>query len=67
MAGKIAEAREALASAEKGSRTERRDELNKLASRLEGEVNNAKDAIKVRTLAGVVKELSTEPSLARGQ
>jgi hypothetical protein len=66
-AGKIAAAREALARAEKGSATEQRDALTQLAARLEADVIAAKDAAKVRTLAGVVKELATEPSLARGQ
>jgi hypothetical protein len=66
-AGKIADARKELTRVEKASPAEQRSELTQLAARLEGEVNGAKDAIKVRTLAGVIKELSTEPGLARGQ
>ena len=66
-AGKITEAREALARAEKGSATEQRDSLTQLAARLDGDASGAQDVAKVRTLAGVVKELSTGPSLARGQ
>ncbi|HEY8196167.1 MAG TPA: hypothetical protein VIG04_04280 [Gemmatimonadales bacterium] len=65
--GKIADARKELALVEKASPAEQRSALTGLAARLDGEVNNAKDAIKVRLLAAVVKELSTEPSLARGQ
>jgi hypothetical protein len=66
-AGKIADARRALDRAEKASGPEQREALTRLAAQLDGEVNAAKDAIKVRTLAGVIRELSTEPSLARGQ
>ena len=66
-AGKIAAAREELARAEKASGMEQRAALTQLATRLERDVNASKDAIKVRTLAGVVKELATEPRLAQGQ
>jgi hypothetical protein len=66
-AGKIADARRALDRVEKASGADQRDALTQLAARLEGDVTSAKDAAKVRTLAGVVKELSTKPSLARGK
>ena len=66
-AGKITAARQALDKTEKLSGAEQRAALTKLATQLEGDVSAAKDAAKVRMLAGVVRELSTEPSLARGQ
>jgi hypothetical protein len=65
--GKIADARKELTRVEKASPEEQRSALTQLAARLEGEVNGSKDAIKVRTLAGVIKELSNEPSLAQGR
>jgi hypothetical protein len=65
--GKIADAREALIRVEKASGAEQREALTKLAARLEGDVSGAKDGAKVRTLSGVVRQLATEPSLARGQ
>ena len=55
---------EALASAEKGSDTERRDELNKLASRLETASGSASDAAKVRTLTETVQRLAAVPAVA---
>ena len=60
----ISAAREALASAEKGSDTERRDELNKLASRLETASGSASDAAKVRTLTETVQRLAAVPAVA---
>ncbi|HWN18659.1 MAG TPA: hypothetical protein VNO19_07060 [Gemmatimonadales bacterium] len=63
----IADARKELDRVEKVLPAEQRNVLIGLAARLEGEVNHSKDAIKVRTLAGVVEQLATEPSLARGQ
>jgi hypothetical protein len=66
-AGKIAAAREELAKAEKGSGAEQRAALSQLAARLEADVSASKDAAKMRMLAGVVKELSTEPRLAQGR
>jgi hypothetical protein len=66
-AGEIAAAREALARAEKGSAAEQPDALTQLAAQLEGNVTAAKDAAKVRTLAGVVKQLGTEPRLVQGR
>ena len=66
-AGKITAARTALDRAEKTSGSEQRNALSQLAAQLDRDVNAAEDAAKVRTLAGVVRELATEPSLARGQ
>jgi len=60
----ISAAREALAAAEKGSDTERRDELNKLASRLETASGSATDAAKVRTLTETVQRLATVLAVA---
>jgi hypothetical protein len=65
-AGEIAASRDALAGAEKASDTERRDGLTQLATRLEAE-QGARDSAKVRTLAGVVKQLAAAPRLARSE
>jgi hypothetical protein len=62
--GKIAAARSALASAEKAQNTDRQKVLADLATRLNGEAAQAEDALKVRMVAGVVKQLETEPGLA---
>jgi hypothetical protein len=64
-AGKISALREALAKAEKGSETERGNALARLAGGLEGDASRAGDPVKVRTLAGVVKELAGGSRLAR--
>jgi hypothetical protein len=66
-ADKIAAAREALASAEKASDTERQEALTQLATRLDGDVGAARDAAKVRTLAGAVRQLAVTPHLAAGR
>jgi hypothetical protein len=60
----VAAAREALASAEKASDTERRDQLGKLASRLETASGSAADAAKVRTLTETVQRLAAVPGTA---
>jgi hypothetical protein len=60
----ITAAREALASAEKASDTERRDQLGKLASRLETAAGSAGDAAKVRTLTETVQRLAAVPGAA---
>jgi hypothetical protein len=60
----IAAAREALASAEKASDTERRDGLTELASRLETAAGSAGDAAKVRTLTETVQRLAAVPGMA---
>ena len=49
------------------SGAEQRAALSQLAARLEADVSASKDAAKVRTLAGAVKELSSEPRLAQGR
>jgi hypothetical protein len=66
-AGRISAVRAALSGAEKASGTERRDGLTQLATRLEGEASGASDPAKVRTLAGVVRQLAVAPRLARRQ
>ncbi len=60
----ISAAREALASAEKASGTERRDQLDKLASRLESAAGSAGDTAKVRTLTETVERLGAVPPTA---
>jgi hypothetical protein len=65
-AGKIAEFRSALDRAEKAPEAEQRNALNQLATRLEGDASGSGDPAKVRTLAGAVRHLATEPRLARG-
>jgi hypothetical protein len=65
-AGEIAAAREALTGAEKASDTERRDGLTQLATRLAAGAGG-RDAAKVRTLAGAVKQLAAAPRMARGE
>jgi LVIVD repeat len=64
-AGKISAVREALTGAEKTSGTKRQEALTGLATRLDGDAAGAGDAAKVRTLAGVVRQLATAPRLAR--
>jgi hypothetical protein len=64
-AGKIATARESLASAEKASGAERQQALTQLATRLDGDAGGAKDAAKVRMVAKAVRDLaSSSPSAA---
>jgi hypothetical protein len=63
----IAAAREALATAEEASDTERRDGLTRLASRLESAAGSAGDAAKVRTLAQTVQRLAAGPEMAQAQ
>jgi hypothetical protein len=65
--GKISAVREALTGAEKASETERRSALSQLATRLDGDASGAGDPAKVRTLAGVVRQLAAAPGLARRQ
>jgi hypothetical protein len=60
----IATARAELAEAENGSRAERQETLTRLVARLEASVNGAGDASRVRTLAGVVRELGADQRLA---
>ncbi|MDQ3223164.1 MAG: hypothetical protein M3Q75_06805, partial [Gemmatimonadota bacterium] len=56
-AGEIATLRTTLADAEKAPPAERRATLEQVASRLESDASGARDAAKVRMLAGVVREL----------
>ncbi len=64
---RIAEARESLARAEKGSAPERTTALSELVARLEGDLGRSGDAAKVRMLAGTVRELAEGQNLASGQ
>jgi hypothetical protein len=66
-AGKIAAVRAALSSAEKAADSERRNTLTDLATQLDADAAGAKDGAKVRTLAGVVKQLAAAPGLALRQ
>jgi hypothetical protein len=61
----LAAAREALATAEKGSDLERRETLTQLAERLEPRADG-RDGAKVRKLVEVVRRLAVGPGLARG-
>ncbi|MGZ8391325.1 MAG: LVIVD repeat-containing protein [Gemmatimonadales bacterium] len=63
-AGRIAAYRAALDRAESAAEPERRNTLNQLATRLEAEAGGAGDPAKVALLAGVVRQLATEPRLA---
>jgi hypothetical protein len=63
----IAAVRKSLAEAEKADQAERDQTLSRLSAELESEAARAADGAKVRTLAGVVKQLGAQPSLARAQ
>jgi len=63
-AAKIAEVRTALATAEKGSAEERGAALAQIVARLESDTRSSPDAAKVQLLAGVVRELGSQTSLA---
>ncbi|HEX6693995.1 MAG TPA: hypothetical protein VF035_04740 [Longimicrobiales bacterium] len=58
-AGRIAEIRSSLATAESASGSARRDALTRLASSIDGNATGSRDAAKVRTLAAAVRDLST--------
>ena len=64
-AGRIAEFRSALATAEKATDTERTKSLTDLATRLETEAAGAKDRARTRMLADAVRKLAAAPRLAR--
>jgi hypothetical protein len=66
-AAKISVFRKELAGAAKESGAKRQAALTELATRLEGAVAGAGDVAKVRTLAGVVRQLAEAPPLAVGQ
>ncbi len=65
--GKITAARKSLSSAEKESVTERQNALTQLATQLDAESAGARDGAKVRTLAGVVRDLASPSHLAQSQ
>jgi hypothetical protein len=64
-AGRIAEARKLLASAEKESGGQRGEALTVLATQLDGEVAGAGDGAKVRVAAGAVRQLGAESAASR--
>jgi hypothetical protein len=57
-ADRIAAVRQALADAERASGAQRQDALTKLASQLDTDAGTAGDGAKVRTVAGVVRDLA---------
>ena len=61
-AARILAVRQALASAENASGTQRRDALTQLAMRLDSDASGSGDASKVRTLAGAVRDLAAASS-----
>ncbi len=60
-AGRIAEVRKSLASAEKMSGKARQDALTSLSSQVEAYSAAAPDAAKVKMLSGAVKDLAGAP------
>jgi hypothetical protein len=60
-AGRIATIRRGLASAERTSGAQRRDELTQLAMQLDGDVRGSCDAPRVRSLAGATRDLAAVP------
>jgi LVIVD repeat len=60
----IATARQELANAQKASGAKQGKALTRLVTRLEADVQGARDAAKVRTLAGVVRDLGADGRLA---
>jgi hypothetical protein len=62
---KIAEIRGTLADAEQKPASEKQKLLTQLATELAGDVAGAGDSAKVQTLAGVVRQLAAESSLAQ--
>ena len=65
-AGKIAEVRTALATAEKASASERGAVLSRVVSQLEAQTGRVGDVAKVDMLASTVRELAGESRLAFG-
>jgi hypothetical protein len=63
-AGKIAEVRAALATAERSSASERGVVLGQALKQLEDEIGRSSDAAKLQTLAGTIRELAESPSMA---
>jgi hypothetical protein len=66
-AGKLSAVREALAGAEKAAGTKRQERLTQLAAQVESDATGAGEPVKVRTLAGVLRQLATAPGLAQVQ
>jgi hypothetical protein len=56
--GRLTAVRTALDSAERASGAARRDQLNRLATELDGAAAGARDAARVRALAGAVRDLA---------
>ncbi|HWJ23395.1 MAG TPA: hypothetical protein VNS52_13660 [Gemmatimonadaceae bacterium] len=59
-AGRVAAVRQALAGAEQASGAPRQSALTTLATQLDGDASGSRDAAKVRTLAGAVRELAAK-------
>ncbi|MEP7346800.1 MAG: hypothetical protein ABI877_16120 [Gemmatimonadaceae bacterium] len=57
-AERIQSTRDALGTAERAAKDARRTALSRLATQLDGYVSGAADASRVRSLAGVVKDLA---------
>jgi hypothetical protein len=66
-AGKIAEVRAALATAEKAPASERNTVLSRVVTQLEAETARSEDPAKVNMLASTVRELAGESRLASGR
>jgi hypothetical protein len=64
-AGRLAEARKVLASAEKESGAKRGEALTSLAAELDGEAAGAGDGAKGRVAAGAVRQLGAESAASR--
>ena len=58
-AARVSAIRQSLATAEKASGGARKDALTQLATQLDADAGNSSDAVKVRMLAGSVKELAS--------
>jgi LVIVD repeat-containing protein len=63
-AAKIADVRAELAKAEQSSGAKQQQALNQLVTRLESDVNGAREAAKAQALANTVRQLANSPSLA---
>jgi hypothetical protein len=60
--GRISAVRQELTEAERGSASQRREELSELAVQLDGEANGSRDGSKVRALAAAVRNLGQATS-----
>jgi hypothetical protein len=61
---RTASIRQALDNAERASEAERRNALNELAGRLDGDAGSSGNPAKMRMLSGVVRQLAAAPRLA---